>query len=67
MALEVETKDCNALSDSEISEMADLCASSPLPYGVGDLSKQAEEWVLCCEAKDGGRLKGFAYLSLIHI
>lgn len=67
MALEVETKDCNALSDSEISEMADLCASSPLPYGVGDLSKQAEEWVLCCEAKDGGRLKGFAYYTLERI
>ena len=67
MALEVETKDCNALSDSEISEMADLCAESPLPYEVGDLSKQAEEWVLCCEAQDGGRLKGFAYYTLERI
>jgi hypothetical protein len=26
MALEVETKDCNALSDVDISDMADLCA-----------------------------------------
>ena len=67
MALEVETKDCNALSDSEISEMADLCAESPLPYEVGDLSKQAEEWVLCCEAQDAGRLKGFAYYTLERI
>lgn len=67
MALEVETKDCNALSDSELSEMADLCAESPLPYEVGDLSKQAEEWVLCCEAQDGGRLKGFAYYTLERI
>ena len=67
MALEVETKDCNALSDSEISEMADLCAESPLAFGVGDLSKQAEEWVLCCEAQDGGRLQGFAYYTLERI
>ena len=46
MALEVETKDCNALSDAEISEMADLCADGPLPYEAGELSKETEEWVL---------------------
>jgi hypothetical protein len=67
MALEVETKDCNALSDAEISEMADLCADAPLPYEAGELSKQAEEWVLCCQALDNGRLKGFAYYTLERI
>ena len=67
MALEVESKDCKALSDSEISELADLCAGSPLPFGVGDLSKQAEEWVLCCEAREEGILKGFAFYTLERI
>ncbi len=67
MALEVETKDCNALSDAEISDMADLCADAPLPYEAGELSKQAEEWVLCCQALDNGRLKGFAYYTLERI
>lgn len=67
MALEVESKDCKALSDSEISELADLCAETPLPYGVGDLSKQAEEWVLCCEAREAGVLKGFAFYTLERI
>ena len=67
MALEVETKDCNALSGAEISEMADLCADAPLPYEAGELSKQAEEWVLCCQALDNGRLKGFAYYTLERI
>ncbi|MFT7473412.1 MAG: hypothetical protein ACI81L_000327 [Verrucomicrobiales bacterium] len=67
MALEVETKDCNALGDADISDMADLCADSPLPYEAGDLSKQAEEWVLCCQALDNGRLKGFAYYTLERI
>ncbi len=67
MALEVETKDCNALSDAEISDMADLCTDAPLPYEAGELSKQAEEWVLCCQALDGGRLKGFAYYTLERI
>ncbi len=67
MALEVESKDCKALSDSEISDLADLCAGAPLPYGVGDLSKQAEEWVLCCEAREDGVLKGFAFYTLERI
>jgi hypothetical protein len=67
MALEVETKDCNALSDAEISDMADLCTDAPLPYEAGELSKQAEEWVLCCQALDNGRLKGFAYYTLERI
>ena len=67
MALEVETKDCNAISDAELSEMADLCAEGPLPYEVGELSKETEEWVLCCQAMDGGRLKGFAYYTLERI
>ncbi len=67
MALEVESKDCKALSDSEISELADLCAGTPLPHEVGDLSKQAEEWVLCCEAREDGALKGFAFYTLERI
>ncbi len=67
MALEVETKDCNALSDADISDMADLCTDAPLPYEAGELSKQAEEWVLCCQALDNGRLKGFAYYTLERI
>lgn len=67
MALEVETKDCNALSDAEISDMADLCADGPLPYEAGELSKETEEWVLCCQAIDDGRLKGFAFYTLERI
>jgi len=67
MALEVETKDCNALSDADISDMADLCTDAPLPYEAGELSKQAEEWVLCCQALDNGRMKGFVYYTLERI
>ncbi len=67
MALEVDTKDCNALSDAEISEMADLCAETPVPHEVGVLSKQTEEWVLCSQAMDNGRLKGFLFYTLERI
>ena len=31
MAIEVETKDCTALSDAELAEMADICADGPEP------------------------------------
>ncbi len=67
MALEVDTKDCSALSDSDISEMADLCAETAMPYEVGLLSKQTEEWVLCSQAFENGRLKGFAFYTLERI
>ena len=52
MAIEVETKDCTALSDAELAEMADLCADSPNAFEVGQLSKQAEAWVLCTVATE---------------
>lgn len=67
MALEVDSKDCNALSDADISEMADLCADTAVTYEVGLLSKQTEEWVLCSQAQENGRLKGFAFYTLERI
>ena len=38
MALTVETKDCTALSDAEIEEMADLIEDEPIIFDVGELS-----------------------------
>lgn len=67
MAIEVETKDCTALSDAELAEMADLCAGGPRPYEAGLLSKQCEEWVLITLAREGDRIKGFSYCTLERI
>jgi hypothetical protein len=67
MSIEVETKDCTALSDAEISEMADLCAEGPHAYEVGTLSKQAEAWVLVTQARENGKLKGFTFCTLERI
>ena len=53
MAIEVETKDCTALSDAELAEMADICADGPSPFEAGLLSKQTEEWVLITLAREG--------------
>ena len=67
MAIEVETKDCTALSDAELAEMADLCADGPSRYESGLLSKMAEAWVLITQAREGGKLKGFSFCTLERI
>jgi hypothetical protein len=67
MSIAVDTKDCTALSDTELVEMADLCAEGPLAHEVGTLSKQAEAWVLVTQARDEGKLKGFAFSTLERI
>lgn len=67
MAIEVETRDCSAVSDAELAEMADLCAASPNAFEVGLLSKQCEKWVLVTVSSEGGRILGFSYCTLERI
>lgn len=67
MAIEVETKDCTALSDAELEEMADLCAGGPAQIDIGVLSKQREEWVLITRARAEGELAGFSFCTLERI
>jgi hypothetical protein len=67
MSIQVETKDCTALGDAELAELADLCAEGPIPYEVGLLSKQAEAWVLITCATENAKLKGFAFSTLERI
>ena len=67
MAIQVETKDCTALTDAEMGEMADICADGPSRYDVGLLSKQREEWVLVTQARDGTKLCGFSFCTLERI
>jgi hypothetical protein len=67
MAIEVETKDCTALGDAEIAEMADICADGFAGFDVGLLSKQRDEWVLITLAREGGKLHGFSFCTLERI
>lgn len=68
MALEVETRDCTALSDSDVSEMADICADGTAGYDVGILSKHSGEWVLITRVYESGpKLAGFAFCTLERI
>jgi hypothetical protein len=67
MSIAVDTKDCTALGDAELVEMADLCAEHTLAYEVGTLSKQAEAWVLVTQAREGDDLRGYAFCTLERI
>ena len=67
MSMTVETKDCTALGDAELAEMADICADGKAGYEVGILSKQRDEWVLITQARDNGKLCGFSFCTLERI
>jgi hypothetical protein len=67
MTLEVETKDCTALSDAEVAEMADMVTDGPAGFDIGLLSKQPEAWVLTTQVRDGGKLAGFSFSTLERI
>lgn len=67
MALQIETKDCTALSDAEVTEMADICADGLAGYDVGILSKHCEQWVLITQVRDGADLLGFSFSTLERI
>jgi hypothetical protein len=67
MSIQVETKDCTSISDTELAEMADLCAEREPRFDVGFLSKQSEEWVLVTRAREGSKLRGYSFSTLERI
>jgi hypothetical protein len=67
IAIEVATKDCTSLADAELAEMADICTDGQSGYEAGFLSKQREDWVLVTDARDSGKLRGFALSTLERI
>jgi len=67
MPFEVGTKDCTALSDAELAEMADLCVEREPGFDIGFLSKQCEEWVLISLVREGRKLRGYSFSTLERI
>jgi hypothetical protein len=67
MPIVVGTKDCTALSDAELAEMADLCVDREPGFDIGYLSKQVEEWVLVTHAREGSKLRGYSFCTLERI
>ncbi|MGH9081922.1 MAG: hypothetical protein ACRDWN_01115 [Acidimicrobiales bacterium] len=67
MSIVVTTKDCTALSDAELAEMADLAIEHVPGCDIGYLSKEREEWVLVTDAREGSKLRGYSFCTLERI
>jgi len=67
MAIDVGTKDCTALSDTELAEMADMCLDGPAGFDIGLLSKQRDCWVLITQGYEDSQLVGFSFCTLERI
>jgi len=67
MAIQIETKDCTALTDADLGEMADASTSAGAGFEVGQLSKAKEDWVLAGTARLDGKLHGFLFATLERI
>jgi len=66
MAIHVVTKDCTALSDSDLAEMGDLAEVAGNEFGIGVLSKEAEAWVLVTLAQRDAALRVYVRTSPIR-
>ena len=63
MAVEVETRDCIALTDPDLDEMAAMGAA----FGAAQFVKAKEDWVLCTRARIDGKLNGVMFATLERI
>jgi hypothetical protein len=63
MAVQVQTNDSSALTDSDLDELASMGGS----FGIGQLSKAKEDWVLITMARIDGKLHGFTFSTLERI
>ena len=63
MPIHVETRDCAALTDADLDEMASMGGA----FDIGVLSKAKEDWVLATVARHEERLHGFTFSTLERI
>jgi hypothetical protein len=67
MAIQVDTKDCTALTDADLEELAELHETGGAAFEIGQLSKAKEEWVLATTARIDGKLHGLMFATLERI
>ncbi|MBA3604459.1 MAG: hypothetical protein M3487_00870 [Actinomycetota bacterium] len=59
----MQTNDSSALTDSDLDEFASMEGA----FGIGELSKAKEDWVLITTARLDGKLHGFTFATLERI
>lgn len=70
MALEVDTKDCTALFDDEVAEMAKMTVDDTdedIDAVCEEITKQRSEWVLVSHARDGDKLHAYGFCTLERV
>jgi hypothetical protein len=63
MPIQVETRDCAALDDADLDEMASMGGA----FDIGAMSKAKDDWVLSTTARIDGKLHGFSLSTLERI
>jgi hypothetical protein len=63
MAIQVDTRDCAALGDGDLDEMASMGGA----FDIGAVSKAKDDWVLSTTARIDGNLHGFMFSTLERI
>ena len=63
MGVEVETRDCIAVTDPDLDEMAAMGTA----FDVARFTKAKEDWVLCTRARLDGKLNGVMFATLERI
>ncbi|MEO8362937.1 MAG: hypothetical protein ABI570_00955 [Ilumatobacteraceae bacterium] len=63
MTVEVDTRDCASLTDTDLDELASMGGF----FGIGAISKAKEDWVLFTSARIDGKLHGFTFSTLERI
>jgi hypothetical protein len=63
MAIQVDTRDCAALGDADLDELASMGGA----FDIGTVSKAKEDWVLITTARSDGTLHGFMFSTLERI
>ncbi len=61
--MKVDTRDCSALTDADLDELASLGGA----FDIGVLSKAKDDWVLCTAARADGKLQGIMLSTLERI
>ncbi len=63
MPVQVQTNDASTLTDSDLDDFASMGGA----FGIGELSKAKEDWVLITTARIDGKLHGFTFSTLERI
>jgi hypothetical protein len=68
MAIEAETKDCNAVTEEEIEELMLVAGDEgALVYTAESLGEELAKWVLVTLVRDGSRLHAFSTCTLERV